>query len=126
MKQFLMKHSSPAWKARLVRFGFNWQPAYRASGGRVDYVSPDLSLIRVRLPLNRRTRNAVGSIFGGALFAATDGPHPVLMMMVGGLLLSCGQDPWLVQTCFIPFALPCVLIVCSLARISSMSSCVLG
>ena len=81
MKQFLMKHSSPAWKARLVRFGFNWQPAYRASGGRIDYVSPDLTLIRVRLPLNLRTRNAVGSIFGGSLFAATDGPHPVLMMM---------------------------------------------
>ncbi len=81
MKQFLMKHSSPAWRARWVRLGFNLHPAYRGTGGRIDYVSPDLTLIRVRLPLIRRTRNAVGSIFGGSLFSVTDGPHPVLLMM---------------------------------------------
>jgi len=56
-------------------------PAYRSTGGRIDYVSPDLTLIRVRLPFIRRTRNTVGSIFGGSLFSVTDGPHPTLLMM---------------------------------------------
>ena len=86
MTQFLMKHSSPAWRARWLRLGFNLHPAYRGTGGRIDYVSPDLTLMRVRLPLARRTRNAVGSIFGGSLFAVTDGPHPTLLMM------GLGQD----------------------------------
>jgi hypothetical protein len=86
MNPFLMDHCPKAWIPGLVRLGFNLHPAYRSTGGRVDYVSPDLTLIRVRLPLIRRTRNVVGSIFGGSLFAVTDGPHPTLLMM------GLGQD----------------------------------
>jgi acyl-coenzyme A thioesterase PaaI-like protein len=86
MKQFWMNNCPKKWKPDLVRLGFNLHPAYRSGGGRVDYVSADLSLIRVRVPLSRRTRNAVGSIFGGSLFAVTDGPHPTLLMM------GLGQD----------------------------------
>jgi acyl-coenzyme A thioesterase PaaI-like protein len=40
--------------------------------------------MRVRLPFNRRTRNMVGTIFGGFLFAATDGPHPMLLALALG------------------------------------------
>ncbi|MBU1775154.1 MAG: DUF4442 domain-containing protein [Gammaproteobacteria bacterium] len=68
------------WKPHLIRIGFNLHPAYRRTGGRVEYVSPDLSHIRIRLPLHRGTRNLVGSIFGGSLFAVTDGPHPFLLL----------------------------------------------
>ena len=70
----------------MIRYGFNLHPAYRRTGGRVDYVSPDLTTIRVRVPLNRGTRNLVGTIFGGSLFAITDGPHPFL------LILALGRD----------------------------------
>ena len=70
----------------MIRYGFNLHPAYRRTGGRVDYVSPDLATIRVRVPLNRGTRNLVGTIFGGSLFAITDGPHPFL------LILALGRD----------------------------------
>jgi acyl-coenzyme A thioesterase PaaI-like protein len=72
------------WKPHVVRFGFNLHPAYRRTGGRVEYVSPDLTLIRVSLPFRRSTRNLVGSIFGGSLFAITDGPHPTLLLMALG------------------------------------------
>ncbi len=74
----------PAWRPHVVRLGFNLHPAYRRTGGRVEHVSPDLTLIRVRLPFNRGTRNAVGSMFGGSLFAITDGPHPTLLLMALG------------------------------------------
>jgi hypothetical protein len=73
-----------SWKPYVIRFGFNLHPAYRRTGGRVEYVSPDLTLIRVRLQLNRSTRNLVGSIFGGSLFAVTDGPHPFLLITALG------------------------------------------
>lgn len=69
-----------------MRLGFNFFPPFRATGGRVVHVAPDLSHIRVKLPLNRRTRNIAGSLFGGALFAVTDGIHPVL------LLAALGKD----------------------------------
>lgn len=74
----------PRWRAPVVRLGFNLHPAYRSSGGRVVHVSPDLTHIRVRLPLGWRTRNIVGSLYGGALFAVTDGMHPTLLMAALG------------------------------------------
>ena len=74
----------PKWRARLIRLTFNLHPAYRGTGGRVVHVAPDLSHIRVSLPLSRRTRNPVGSLYGGSLFAVTDGVHPVLLMAALG------------------------------------------
>ena len=76
----------PFLRTRVLRFGFNRHPAWRGTGGRVVEVSPGLDRIRVALPLNRKTRNLAGSIFGGALFAVTDGLHPLLIM------LALGQD----------------------------------
>jgi hypothetical protein len=75
---------APNWRARMIRLSFNLHPAYRRTGGRVVYVAPDLSHIRVNLPLSWRTRNPVGSLYGGSLFAVTDGIHPVLLMAALG------------------------------------------
>lgn len=58
---------------------FHLFPAYRGTGGRVRYVSDDFREIRVDVPLNWRTRNYVGTIFGGSLYAAVD---PFFMIML--------------------------------------------
>ena len=73
-------------KSKLRRWGFNLFPAYRGTGGRLEYLSDDFSEIHVRLPLNWRTRNYVGTIFGGSLYAAVD---PIYMIMLIKLL---GRD----------------------------------
>jgi acyl-coenzyme A thioesterase PaaI-like protein len=80
------KHVPERWRPVLLKHGFNRFPAWRATGGRVTEVSRDLRRIVVALPLHRGTRNAVGTLFGGALFAATDGLHPAL------LALHLGRD----------------------------------
>lgn len=80
----LLRRLPARWRAPLVRLGLNWHPAYRRGGGRVDYVAPDLSFMRVRVDLGRNTRNAFGTLFGGSLFAVTDGPHPILLMAALG------------------------------------------
>ena len=72
------------WGARLVRMGFNLHPAFRSTGGRVVHVAPDLCHIRVRLPLTWKTKNIVGSLYGGSLFAITDGAHPMMLMAALG------------------------------------------
>ncbi len=59
---------------------FNLWPALRGTGGRVTHVSDDWTEIDVRLPLNWRTRNYVGTIFGGSIYAATD-PYAMLMLL---------------------------------------------
>ncbi len=68
----------------MVRMGFNLHPAFRGTGGRVVHVAKDLRHIRIRLPLNWKTKNIVGSLYGGSLFAITDGAHPMMLMAALG------------------------------------------
>ena len=65
-------------KSRLLRWYFNFIPAYRRTGGRVTYIADDFLEIHVKLPLNWKTRNYVGTTFGGSMFAAVD---PIYMVM---------------------------------------------
>ena len=66
-------------RTRMLRWGFNLFPAYRATGARVEYVAHDFREVRIRLPLRLRTRNYVGTIFGGSMYGAVD---PVYMLML--------------------------------------------
>ena len=66
-------------RSRLHRWYFNFFPAYRGTGARITYLASDFREIRVRLPLSRRTRNYVGTIFGGSMYGAVD---PVYMVML--------------------------------------------
>ncbi len=68
-----------SWRTRLTRWGFNFFPAYRGTGARLTHVAPDWSEVRIRLPLNWRTRNYVGTLFGGSMYGALD---PVYMIML--------------------------------------------
>lgn len=74
-----------SFASRLLRWKFNLFPAYRGTGGRVTYIAADFREVRVRLPLSWRTRNAVGTIFGGSLYGAVD---PIYMIMLMRLLGS--------------------------------------
>jgi acyl-coenzyme A thioesterase PaaI-like protein len=64
-------------RPKVFRFLIHFFPAYRGTGGRVEHISADWMHWRIRLPLNIRTRNYVGTIFGGSLYAAVD---PILML----------------------------------------------
>lgn len=68
-----------SWATRRARWAFNWFPAYRGTGAKIEYIAADWLEVRVRLPLSWRTRNYVGSIFGGSLYGAID---PVYMLML--------------------------------------------
>jgi acyl-coenzyme A thioesterase PaaI-like protein len=63
----------------LMRFAFNLFPAYRGTGGWITYIARDWSEIRIGLPLSWRTRNYVGTIYGGSMYGAVD---PVYMIML--------------------------------------------
>jgi hypothetical protein len=64
---------------RLYRWAFNLYPAYRGTGAWVTYIASDWREIHVRLPLSWQTRNLVGTIFGGSIYAAVD---PFYMIML--------------------------------------------
>lgn len=76
--------------SRLHRWYFNFFPAYRGTGGRITYLAHDFREIRVRIPLGWRTKNYVGTIFGGSMYAAVD---PVYMVMLINNL-GRGYEVW--------------------------------
>ncbi|HEX7599933.1 MAG TPA: DUF4442 domain-containing protein [Polyangia bacterium] len=77
---------SESFRTRLMRWGFNLWPCYRGTGARVTFIAGDWREVRVRIPLSWRTRNYVGTIFGGSLYAAVD---PFFMIM---LMKNLGPD----------------------------------
>jgi acyl-coenzyme A thioesterase PaaI-like protein len=72
--------------SKIDRLKFNFFPAYRGTGARVIYISGDYREIRVKIPLSWRTRNYVGTIYGGSLYAGID---PIYMLM---LIKNLGRD----------------------------------
>ena len=68
-----------SFKNRMFRWGFNFFPAYRGTGGRVTYIADDWHEVRIKIPLNWRTRNYVGTIYGGSMYGAID---PIYMLML--------------------------------------------
>jgi hypothetical protein len=73
-----------SWASRMARWRLNWFPAYRGTGGRVTFVRSDFREVRIKLPLNWRTRNYVGTIFGGSLYGAVDPIYMIMLMKVLG------------------------------------------
>ncbi len=77
----LQRESAKTW---LRRLRFNFFPAFRATGARVIYISEDMRALRIKLPLNFRTRNIHGTLFGGAMYAATDPLYAILVKVALG------------------------------------------
>ena len=73
-----------SFASRRLRWGFNLFPAYRGTGARVTYIASDFREARVRLPFNWRTRNYVGTIFGGSLYGAVDPIFMILLIRILG------------------------------------------
>jgi hypothetical protein len=68
-----------SFASKIDRWKFNFFPAYRGSGARVVYIADDYRAMRVKIPLSWRTRNYVGTIYGGSLYGGID---PIYMLML--------------------------------------------
>src|SRR5207253_2236517 len=79
-----------SFASRRFRWKTNFFPAYRGTGGRVVFIAADFREVRVEVPLNWRTRNYVGTIFGGSLYGAVD---PIYMIMLIRIL-GPGYTVW--------------------------------
>jgi Domain of unknown function (DUF4442) len=81
---------SESGASRRLRWGFNLFPAFRGTGAWITYISGDYREVHVKLPLSWRTRNYVGTIFGGSLYGAVD-PHYMIMLIK---ILGPGYVVW--------------------------------
>lgn len=67
-------------KSRIMRWSFNLWPCIWCTGGKVHFISGDYREVHVGLKLNIRTRNRVGTVFGGSIYSSID-PYYMLMFM---------------------------------------------
>ena len=74
------------FSARQLQKGMKWWPPFLGAGIRLKSLSDDFRDAVVELKLGRLNRNAVGTHFGGSLYAMTD---PFFMIM---LLKNLGGD----------------------------------
>ena len=68
-----------SFASKIDRWKFNFFPAYRGTGARVVYISADYREMRIKIPLSWRTRNYVGTIYGGSMYGGID---PIYMLML--------------------------------------------
>ncbi|MEO6590564.1 MAG: DUF4442 domain-containing protein [Pyrinomonadaceae bacterium] len=68
-----------SFTTKFLRIKFNLFPAYRGSGARIVYIADDYRELHVKIPLNRLTKNYVGTIYGGSMYAGID---PIYMIML--------------------------------------------
>lgn len=75
-----------SFATKFDRWKFNFFPAYRGTGARVVYISDDYREIKIKIPLSWRTRNYVGTIYGGSMYSGID---PIYMLM---LIKNLGRE----------------------------------
>ena len=71
-------------RTRAMRWGFNFFPAYRGSGGRITYIAADWHEVRLKVPRSLRTRNYVGTIYGGSMYGAVDPIYMIMLLQILG------------------------------------------
>lgn len=67
-------------KSRLMRWAFNFWPCIYCSGGKVAFIAGDYKELHVSLKLGIRTRNRVGTVYGGSIYSSID-PYFMLLFM---------------------------------------------
>ena len=76
-----MPESSQTRRARWV---YNLVPAIRRTGMRITYIGSDWMEVKIKLPLNWKTRNYHGTLFGGSMYAAIDPAYLVMLSKILG------------------------------------------
>ncbi len=71
-------------RGRAFKYLFNLAPMFRRTGGRIIEVSEDLKYVKVRLRLNYRTVNFVGTLYGGHMYSSVDGIYMVQLINILG------------------------------------------
>lgn len=69
---------------KAFKFFFNLSPMYRSTGGRIVSASENLDHIKIKLKLNYKTRNYVGTMYGGHMYSCVDGIYMVQLINLLG------------------------------------------
>ncbi|MEO9966206.1 MAG: DUF4442 domain-containing protein [Reichenbachiella sp.] len=84
MEKLLHKIGGVVGKGRVFKLMFNLFPGFRRTGARMLEASDDFHYAKIKLPLNYKTRNYVGTIYGGSMYSCADGIYMVQLINILG------------------------------------------
>ena len=76
----ILSGSSRVNQAQKMKRILNWYGPYLGAGVKLEHIAEDWREVRVAMHMRWYNRNAVGTHFGGSLYAMID-PHYMLMLM---------------------------------------------
>ncbi len=79
MKQYPTEKTEST-RSRNMRWAFNFWPCIWCTGSNVEFIAGDFKELHVSLKLNIRTRNRVGTVYGGSIYSSVD-PYFMLLLM---------------------------------------------
>ena len=68
----------------LFKILFNISPMYRRSNARLIHVSEDIHNVKIKISLNYKNRNYMGTMFGGSMLSATDPIYMIQLLQILG------------------------------------------
>jgi acyl-coenzyme A thioesterase PaaI-like protein len=77
-------HRRESLRSKLRRYALSFFPAYRRTGARICFISSDWREVHIKLGLNWKTRNYVGTVFGGSIYGALDPIYMVQLITILG------------------------------------------
>ncbi|MCO5280720.1 MAG: DUF4442 domain-containing protein [Chitinophagales bacterium] len=80
MKKLFATELTESKRSRWIRRAFNFWPCIWCTGSKVTFISGNWQELHVSLSLNWRTRNRVGTVFGGSIYSSVD-PYFMLLLM---------------------------------------------
>ena len=69
-------------KLFFIKLRLNFFPAFARSGGRVTFISNDFKTIKIELPLNYKTKNISGTMYGGSMYSAIDPIYAIIFILL--------------------------------------------
>lgn len=73
-----------SWESKKMRWLFRLFPVYRGTGATVTYIDSTFQELRIKLPLSWKTRNYVGTIYGGVMYSSIDPMYMLMLMRILG------------------------------------------
>lgn len=83
MKQYATEKTESS-RSRQMRWAFNFWPCIWCTGSRVEFIAGDFKELHVSIKLNIRTRNRVGTVYGGSIYSSVDPYFMLLFMQILG------------------------------------------
>lgn len=84
MKKLFPTSLSESKKSRWMRTAFNFWPCIWCTGSKVTFIAGNWQELHVELSLNWRTRNRVGTVYGGSIYSSIDPYYMLLLMEILG------------------------------------------